>query len=288
MPEGSPPCAGAATPGGTFPDTEPGERGYRAPRGGVRLVGTLDDALHEHPPRARSPAMRILIVEDDPDLAASACAFLRASGFSVDHAGDGRSALALAAINPYDAIVLDLRLPDVDGLEVCRVLRRRRDAHAPRIIMATARDAVDDRVAGLDLGADDYLVKPYALSELVARLRALLRRPVAAMPTVLRVEDLELDPATRRARRGDREIELTTKEFGVLEYLMRNEGRVLSRARITEHAWDDHFDPVSNVIDVYVARLRRKIDAEGDSPLLHTVRGAGYRLGGRAGAAQLR
>jgi two-component system copper resistance phosphate regulon response regulator CusR len=223
--------------------------------------------------------MRLLVVEDDPELAASVCAFLRASGFAVDHAADGRRALELSAMNPYDAVVLDLRLPDVDGLEVCRALRSRRGGLVPRIIMATARDAIDDRVSGLDHGADDYLVKPYALPELVARLRALLRRPAEAVPETLRVGDLTLDTATRRAMRNGRAIELTTKEFAVLEYLMRHEGRVLTRERISEHAWDDNYDPASNVIDVYIGRLRRKIDAEREAPLLATVRGAGYRIG---------
>jgi DNA-binding response OmpR family regulator len=144
--------------------------------------------------------------------------------------------------------------------------------------MATARDGVEDRIAGLDLGADDYLVKPYALGELVARLRALLRRPDTAAPTVLRVADLMLDPATREAKRGARVIALTTKEFAVLEVLMRRTGQVLTREYIGEHAWDDNFDPMSNVIDVYIARLRRKVDGEGEAPLLSTVRGAGYRL----------
>jgi two-component system copper resistance phosphate regulon response regulator CusR len=144
--------------------------------------------------------------------------------------------------------------------------------------MATALDGVEDRIAGLDLGADDYLVKPYALGELVARVRALLRRPDHAAPTVLRVADLVLDPATREARRGARVITLTTKEFAVLEVLMRAAGRVLTREYIGEHAWDDNFDPLSNVIDVYIARLRKKVDGTGEEALLATVRGAGYRL----------
>src|SRR5690606_26126539 len=147
------------------------------------------------------------------------------------------------------------------------------------IIMATARDAVEDRITGLDEGADDYLVKPYALGELVARLRALLRRPVEAHPPQLVVDDLRLDPASRTATRGTREIGLTTKEFAELEVLMLLAGTVVTRERLSRHAWDDNFDPASNVIDVYIARLRRKIDLPGDVPLLETVRGAGYRLG---------
>ena len=221
--------------------------------------------------------MRILLVEDDAALAASVAQYLRASGFSVDGAADGAAALRLAAMNPYDAVVLDLRLPDTDGLALCRQLHA--GAHRPRIIMATARDAVADRIRGLDVGADDYLVKPYALGELVARLRALLRRPAESLDAVLRADDLVLDLGTRRAHRGDRAIELTTKEFAVLETLMRHAGRVLTRERISQHAWDENYDPLSNVIDVYVARLRKKIDAPGEPPLIATVRGAGYRLG---------
>lgn len=220
--------------------------------------------------------MRILLVEDDDTLRDGAAAYLRSAGYAVDAAGTGKMARELAAVSPYDAVVLDVRLPDDDGFALCTALRTRRPA--PRILMATARDSVDDRIAGLDLGADDYLVKPYSLGELVARLRALLRRPNADADTVLRVGDLTLDPATRAARRGPREIELTTKEYAVLEVLMRAAGRVLTRTYISEHAWDDNYDPLSNVIDVYVARLRRKIDHDGETPLLETVRGAGYRM----------
>lgn len=220
--------------------------------------------------------MRVLLVEDDDTVRESATAYLRASGFAVDPAASGIMARELAAVSPYDAVVLDVRLPDDDGFALCTALRRR--TPAPRILMATARDAVEDRIAGLDLGADDYLVKPYALGELVARVRALLRRPDHAAPTVLQVADLVLDPATREARRGARVLALTAKEFAVLEVLMRAPGRVLSREFIGEHAWDDNFDPMSNVIDVYVARLRRKIDGPDDPVLLTTVRGVGYRL----------
>jgi DNA-binding response OmpR family regulator len=180
-------------------------------------------------------------------------------------------------MNTYDAAVLDLGLPDMDGAEVCRQLRAR--GEPVRILMATARDAVADRIAGLDLGADDYLVKPYALGELEARLRALLRRPGGTVPVTLMVGNLGLDTATRVARRGERAFELTAKEFAVLETLMRHPGEVLTREHLAQHAWDDNFDPASNVIDVYIARLRKKVDGEGDAPLLHTIRGAGYRLG---------
>lgn len=225
--------------------------------------------------------MRILLVEDDPDLSAAVAAYLRRSGFAVDAAADGAAALRLAAINRYDVVILDLRLPDGDGFDVCRRLRAR-DPNV-RVVMASARDGVEERIAGLDLGADDYLVKPYALAELVARVRAVLRRPAAALPATLVVHDLALDLGTRRARRGAgpaaREIALTTKEFAVLEVLMRRAGQVVTREQIGDHAWDDNFDPASNVIDVYVARLRRKLEADGEAPLLETVRGAGWRLG---------
>jgi DNA-binding response OmpR family regulator len=220
--------------------------------------------------------MRILLVEDDDTLRDSAAAYLKASGFAVDPAATGKMARELAAVSPYDAVILDIRLPDDDGFALCTAFRAR--TPAPRILMATARDAVDDRIAGLNLGADDYLVKPYALGELVARLRALLRRPNADAAVILRVADLTLDPTTREARRGERPIALTTKEFAVLEVLMRASGRVLTRGFISEHAWDDNYDPLSNVIDVYVARLRRKIDQDGELPLLETIRGAGYRI----------
>lgn len=220
--------------------------------------------------------MRILLVEDDDTLRESATAYLLSAGFTVDTAATGKMARELAAVSPYDAVVLDVRLPDSDGFALCTEFRSRQPA--PRILMATARDSVDDRIAGLNQGADDYLVKPYALGEMVARLRALLRRPDTEGSTILRMADLELDPATREARRAGRRITLTTKEYAVLEVLMRANGRVLSRTYISEHAWDDNYDPFSNVIDVYVARLRRKIDQPGELPLLETIRGAGYRM----------
>lgn len=220
--------------------------------------------------------MRLLLVEDDVRMADTAATFLRNAGFAVDVAPDGTTALRLAALNPYDATVLDLGLPDLDGLEVCRRLRAA--SHPMRIVMATARDAVEARIAGLDTGADDYIVKPYALGELVARLRAVLRRPAEALPTVLRVGDLTLDTATRSASRGSRSITLTAKEYAVLEVLMRHPGAVLTREQISQHAWDDNYDPLSNVIDVFIGRLRRKIDLPGDVPLMETMRGAGYRI----------
>ena len=221
--------------------------------------------------------MRVLFVEDDQRIADSAAAYLRKAALAVDVAPSGEEATRLAALNEYDVAVLDIRLPGIDGLEVCRRLRSA--GYPVRILMATARDTVEDRIAGLDLGADDYVVKPYALGELLARVRALLRRPIAVVPVTLQVEGLSLDPGTRVATRAGREITLTSKEFAVLEYLMRHAGEVVTRERISAHAWDDNYDPASNVIDVYIARLRRKVDEEGELPLLTTIRGAGYRLG---------
>lgn len=221
--------------------------------------------------------MRVLLVEDDTELAKTAAAYLRRTGFAVDEVGDAASALRMLRLNAYDAVVLDVRLPDGSGFDVCRALRKA--GSQARVLMATARDAVEDRVLGLDIGADDYLVKPYAMTELLARVRALLRRPAAALGTVLALAELELDTQTRTARRADRTIALTTKEFAVLEFLMRHPGRVVTREAISAHAWDDNFDPFSNVIDVYISRLRRKIDGAGEAPLLATIRGAGYRLG---------
>jgi len=221
--------------------------------------------------------MRVLFVEDDAGIAESAAAYLRKAGLAVDVAASGEEATYLAALNEYDVAVLDIRLPGIDGLEVCRRLRAA--GYPVRILMATARDTVEDRIAGLDLGADDYVVKPYALGELLARVRALLRRPAVVVPVILQVGELALDTGSRVATRNGRDITLTSKEFAVLEYLMRHAGEVVTRERISAHAWDDNYDPASNVIDVYIARLRRKIDEEGETPLLATVRGAGYRLG---------
>ncbi|MDP1861645.1 MAG: response regulator transcription factor [Gemmatimonadaceae bacterium] len=221
--------------------------------------------------------MRLLFVEDDSRIANSAATYLRKAGFAVDIAPSGEDALMLSRMNEYDAAVLDIRLPGMDGLEVCKRLRA--SGHPIRILMATARDTVEDRIAGLDLGADDYVVKPYVLAELEARLRALLRRPAAILPVTLQVEELSLHTGTRYAQRNGRAISLTSKEYAVLEYLMRHHGEVVTREKISAHAWDDNYDPASNVIDVYIARLRKKIDDLGEMPMVSTVRGAGYRLG---------
>lgn len=220
--------------------------------------------------------MRLLLVEDDRRIAQSVAVFLRQSGFAVDIAASGEEGLRMARATGYDAAVVDIMLPGMSGIEMCQVLRE--SGSGIPVIMATARDAVEDRIHGLETGADDYLVKPYALGELAARVRAVLRRPQALVPVVLRVGDLELRGDTRRARRGTMDIELTTKEFMVLEFLMRHEGEVVTREELATHAWDERYDPSSNVIDVYIARLRRKLDGGGLPPLLSTIRGSGYRL----------
>jgi DNA-binding response OmpR family regulator len=220
--------------------------------------------------------MRILLVEDEPDAAAVLAKGLREHAYAVDIASDGCQALEHAAFNDYDLIVLDLLLPRVHGLDVCRRLRT--SGSTTPILMLTARGEPDQRVAGLDAGADDYLPKPYHFPELLARVRALLRRGPALASAVLQIEDLTIDTRTQRVRRAGRPIQLTTKEYALLEYLARRQGQVVGRADIAEHVWDDSFDPVSNLIEVYIQRLRRKID-DGESPkLIHTRRGAGYCL----------
>jgi DNA-binding response OmpR family regulator len=221
--------------------------------------------------------MHVLVVEDERKISAYVKRGLEEQGYAVDAVYTGREALDWAEVAPYDLIILDILLPEMDGLNVCRELRRR-GMRTP-ILMLTARDAVDDRVAGLDAGADDYLVKPFALKELLARLRALSRRPAdAAKSSLLQIADLTLDTLTRRVKRGDRPIQLTAKEYAVLECLLREPERVLSRTQIAEHVWNYDVYNQSNVVDVYIRNLRRKIDDGFDLKLIHTVRGAGYRL----------
>jgi DNA-binding response OmpR family regulator len=204
---------------------------------------------------------------------------LREQTYAVDVAGDGDTALYQTSINDYDLILLDVLLPGCDGFEVCRQLRARGDATP--VLMLTARATVDDRVVGLDAGADDYLTKPFSFRELLARVRALLRRESNIRPDRLQLDDLIVDSVSHRVTRASREIELTAKEYALLEYLARHAGRLVSRAEIAEHVWDESFDPFSNAIEVYVNRLRKKIDEAHMTKLIHTRRGEGYILEAR-------
>jgi two-component system OmpR family response regulator len=226
--------------------------------------------------------MRVLIVEDEAKMAGLIRRGLRQEGIAADLAGQGEDALWMAGSTDYDAIVLDLMLPGIDGFEVCRRLRD--DGVPSPILMLTARDGVPDRVAGLDAGADDYLVKPFSYAELLARLRALARRGDGRRSPELRVGDLRMSPARRQVWRGEDELELSAKEFAVLEVFMRRPGEVLSRFQLLEHAWDYEYENRSNIVDSYVRLLRRKIDRPFGVESIQTVRGAGYRLredGGR-------
>jgi two-component system OmpR family response regulator len=220
--------------------------------------------------------LRILVVEDSIKMAGLLKRGLEEEGYAVDLVASGREAAWMGAENSYDAVVLDVMLPDMDGFEVCRLLREQ-NRWAP-VVMLTARDAVDDRVRGLDVGADDYLTKPFAFPELVARIRALIRRGGAARPAVLRVGDLSLDPAVHEVRRGARPIALTAKEFALLEYFMRHPHEVLTRTQLIEHVWDFAFDGDPHVVNVYVGYLRDKIDRPFGRSSLETIRGKGYRL----------
>ena len=220
--------------------------------------------------------MRVLIVEDQRKLAELLARGLREEGHAADVAGRGEDALWMARAATYDVIVLDLMLPGIDGLETCRELRRH-DVWTP-VLMLTARDAVHDRVAGLDAGGDDYLTKPFSFDELLARLRALSRRTPAARPVTVEVRDLRLDPATHRAWRGKTELALSAKEFALLEVLMRRCGSVLTRDQLLESAWDMAYERRSNIVDVYVRQLREKIDRPFGSDSIETVRGVGYRF----------
>jgi len=220
--------------------------------------------------------MRVLVVEDEAKMAGLIKRGLEHEGYAVDLAGDGFEALWAAREFDFDAIVLDAMIPEPDGFEVCRTLRA--EGRWTPVLLLTARDGVDDRVLGLDAGADDYLTKPFAFTELFARLRALTRRPLGARPTVLAVGDLVLDPATRDVRRGDTPISLSAKQFAILEQFMRRPGEVLSRADLLEHVWDFAYEGTSNLVDVYVRTLRERIDRPFGVDSIETVRGAGYRL----------
>lgn len=220
--------------------------------------------------------MRILLVEDETRIVRFVAKGLREQSYAVDVAANGTDALYQISLNDYDAIILDLMIPAPDGFEVCRQLRCE-NIKTP-VLMLTARDATEDKIKGLDIGADDYLTKPFEFGELLARLRALLRRGGELRPAKIRIADLEIDTAAQRAWRNNQEILLTTKEYALLEFLAQNANRVVGRAEIAEHVWDQTFDAFSNSIEVYVNRLRRKIDRAGDVPLFHTRRGAGYVL----------
>lgn len=224
--------------------------------------------------------MRVLVVEDERNTREFIERALREAGYSVDAASNGRDGLLMATTENYDLLVLDRMLPQVDGLTIVRTLRASK--LATPVLILSALGEVDDRVDGLRAGSDDYLVKPFALSELLARVEALLRRPrggEVADATTLRVADLELDRLKRAVRRGERRIELQPKEFQLLEYLMRHVDQVVTRTMLLEGVWDYHFDPKTNVIDVHISNLRHKVDRDARQPLIHTVRGVGYRLG---------
>jgi len=218
--------------------------------------------------------MKILVIEDDKTVGQYVKRGLAEAGYHADLVGDGAEGLRLSTGGHYDLLVLDLRLPKLSGLELLRMLRDR-DNGIP-VLVLTAQDAVDFKVQALQMGADDYVTKPFSLEELLARVEALGRRPKAIAPPVLKVADLTLDSGSREVRRGGKLIELTPKEYAVLEYLMRYQGRVMPRTLITEYAWDYHFDPGTNIVDVVITRLRKKLDHGREPKLIHTVRGVGY------------
>jgi DNA-binding response OmpR family regulator len=220
--------------------------------------------------------MRLLLVEDDEGIINFLGKGLREAKYALDVSTDGDDALYKTSFTQYDAIILDIMIPGQDGLEVCRELRRL-GSRVP-VIMLTARDEVHDRVRGLDAGADDYLTKPFQVSELLARLRALMRRGPALKSTVIEVGDLRVDTSAQTVNRAGRQLTLTAREYALIEYLSRNAGRVVSRSELTEHVWDERYDSFSNVIDVHINHLRQKIDRESEHPLIHTRRGAGYVL----------
>jgi heavy metal response regulator len=220
--------------------------------------------------------MRILVVEDEKKIADFVRRGLREEGHAVDVATDGEQGQFMATTEDYDLVVLDILLPKMDGLSLCRKLRE--EGETAPILMLTVKDSVADKVRGLDAGADDYLTKPFAFEEFLARVRALLRKRDGGRPTSLRVDDLEIDLVAHKVTRAGRPVPLTPKEFSLLEYLVRNAGTVVSRTMIAEHVWDINFDPFTNIIDVYVSYLRKKIDHGHDHPLIRTVRGRGYEL----------
>jgi DNA-binding response OmpR family regulator len=225
--------------------------------------------------------VRLLVVEDEPDLADAIASGLRRAGYAVDVSYDGDDALEKSAVNDYDLLLLDLNLPGTNGLEVCRAIRRASAERGPRILMLTARDRIDDRVTGLDAGADDYLVKPFEFDELRARVRALLRRDAGKSGASLKVGDIELDDARHRAVRAGRDLDLSPKEFALLRYFMTRPEQVLSAEELLEHVWDEHADPFTNTVRVTVMTLRKKLATESEDQPIETVVGRGYRLGSR-------
>lgn len=220
--------------------------------------------------------MRILLVEDEEKIASFIKRGLKEERYAVDVAGEGENAVFLAELNPYDLIILDILLPGKDGITICRELRGKK-INTP-VLMLTSKDRVKDKVVGLDSGADDYLTKPFAFDELLARIRALVRRDGPDKKSTLKIADLELDQTTHKVRRQGKEIELTSKEYALLEYLMLNHNQVVTRTMISEHVWNEDFDSFTNVIDVYIKYLRNKIDSDFKKQLIHTIRGVGYIL----------
>lgn len=221
--------------------------------------------------------MKILVVEDEPKIASLVQKGLAAQGFVVDVTHDGDQGLELATSHPYDAAILDIMLPGRDGLSILRQLRERKMALP--VILLTARGGLNERLEGLNLGADDYVAKPFHIEELIARLHAVTRRASGHSQSLLEVADLSMDLLTRKVSRGGRALELTAREFSLLEHLMRSPGRVLTRVEICERVWDYHFDPGTNLVDVYIQRLRRKVDEDSEHKLIETIRGVGYRIG---------
>jgi two-component system, OmpR family, response regulator len=219
--------------------------------------------------------MRVLVIEDDSETATYIVEGLKTSGYRADHVSDGRDGLIVATTTSYDVIIVDRMLPGLDGLAMVKTIREA-GVKAP-VLFLTARGGIDDRVEGLEAGGDDYLTKPFAFSELMARLNALARRPpLAAVQTVLRVGDLQMDLIARQVRRGNQEVDLQPREFQLLEYLMRNAGRVVTRTMLLEHVWDFHFDPKTKIVETHISRLRAKVDRGVNQELIHTIRGSGY------------
>jgi len=240
---------------------------------------TRDRTALDTAPTASVGGMRILVVDDEVELAEAVARGLRREGYAVDLAFDGPEALAKAELTPYDLVCLDLTMPGMDGLEVCQRLRDNPpDDTPPRILMLTARDSIEERIEGLDHGADDYLIKPFAFGELTARVRSLMRREAATSSSIFTVGDIELDDAKKRAHRGERELDLTAKEFALLRYFMARVDEVLSQEHLLEHVWDEHADPFTNTVRVTVGTLRRKLSENDEPQAIETVIGSGYRL----------